>query len=295
MGNYLFIDDSGSKEWKTPYSKDFVDNPPARTAQNLDFWRGNYFVLAGIHISSKTMSILNPIIDQAKIKTFGTKNVELHSSSLRNPHQMRKQYLDKYNITPEELRNFIEDFWYPIFKNYSIQTIAIIVDKRYFKNARHSDTTPLEIAAEALFDRTEIHPNNDCHIIFDQMDSEIKSEKNLQGKVLKISDTKIDLANGKYKNKYNHSSATFEKSSNSNFLQLADMVAYNTWRQFVDYGNEWDIHSPVGQHRNLPMYKFFEIISNNFYHNKKNRISGYGIVKLPDPFNKERGWIIKPE
>lgn len=84
-----------------------------------------------------------------------------------------------------------------------------------------------------------------------------------------------------------------KKSSNSNFLQLADMVAYNTWRQFVDYGNEWDIHSPIGKHRSLPMYKYFDIISSNFYHNKNNRINGFGIIKLPDPFNKKRGWNLE--
>lgn len=247
-------------------------------------------MLAGLHISTDTMKILNPAIDKAKINAFGTKNVELHSSSLRNPHQLKKQYLDKYNITAEKLRHFINDVWYPIFSNYPIQTVAIIVDKRYFKNARHSNISPLEIAAEALFDRTEIHPCSDCNIVFDQMDSEIKSQTDLQGKVLQISNTKIDLANGKYKNKYSHSSVSFEKSSNSNFLQLADMVAYNTWRQFVDYGNEWNIHSPIGKHRSLPMYKYFDIISSNFYHNKNNRINGFGIIKLPDPFNKKRGW-----
>ena len=58
-------------------------------------------MLAGLHISTDTMKILNPAIDKAKINAFGTKNVELHSSSLRNPHQLKKQYLGKYNITAE--------------------------------------------------------------------------------------------------------------------------------------------------------------------------------------------------
>lgn len=33
---------------------------------------------------------------------------------------------------------------------------------------------------------------------------------------------------------------SFDNSANSNFLQLADIVAYNVWRQFVEYGDEWD-------------------------------------------------------
>lgn len=292
MSNYLFIDDSGSKEWRTPYSRDFIDNPPARTKQNLDFWRGNYFVLAGIHITSDLMATLNPLINKKKLEVFGTQYVELHSSNLRNPYQIRKQYLDKYHITNDMLREFIDNFWYPLFENNPIQIIAIIVDKRYFKNFRHIDgKTPLEIASEALFDRTELHPHKDCNIVFDQMDDHIKSAKRDQGKVFEISNTKINLADGKYKNKYSHTSVSFESSANSNFLQLADMVAYNVWRQFVDYGDEWDNHSPIGEHRKLPTYPYFERVSQNFYHSDKNMLNGWGIVKLPDPHNNWlKGW-----
>lgn len=293
MNNFLFIDDSGSKEWKTPYTQDFVDNPPARTSQNLNFWRDNYFVLAGIHVDSDTMAVLNPIIDQKKIEVFGTKYVELHSANLRNPYKIRKEYLDKYHITIEELRNFMENFWYPIYVNYSLQIIAVIVDKRYFKNLRHDGKTPLEIAAEALFDSTELHPHRECNIVFDQMDGHVKSKKRDQGKVFEIAGTKIDFANGKYENKYSHTSVCFDNSANSNFLQLADIVAYDVWRQFVDYGDEWDIHSPEGSHRRLPMYPYFEKISDCFYHDTDNMVSGCGIVKLPDPYNGLRGWKIR--
>ena len=122
------------------------------------------------------------------------------------------------------------------------------------------------------------------------MDNHIKSDKRNQGKVFEIANTKIDLKDGKYKNKYSHTSVNFDNSFNSNFLQLADIVAYNVWRQFVDYGNEWDSHSPVGEHRKLPTYPYFEKISNCFYHDDNNKVSGMGIVKLPDPYNKKKGW-----
>lgn len=86
---------------------------------------------------------------------------------------------------------------------------------------------------------------------------------------------------------------SFDNSANSNFLQLADIVAYNVWRQFVEYGDEWDNHSPEGEHRELPMYPYFERISNCFYHDRNNKVSGCGIVKLPDPYNKQKGWNIE--
>jgi len=42
----VFIDESGKKEYKNPYSKDFINNPPPLEKYE-DFWRDNYFVLCG--------------------------------------------------------------------------------------------------------------------------------------------------------------------------------------------------------------------------------------------------------
>ena len=88
--NFLFIDDSGSKDWETPYSDDFKKSPPIRNEANLNFWRRNYFVLAGLHISANDLKKLNPEINKAKIKCFGTKHVEIKSDWLRNPDQRKK-------------------------------------------------------------------------------------------------------------------------------------------------------------------------------------------------------------
>lgn len=88
--NFLFIDDSGSKIWGTPYAESFVKLPPVRTSQNINFWRGNYFVSSGLHISRSTITILNPKINNLKKKYFGTKHVEIKSDWLRNPSEQKK-------------------------------------------------------------------------------------------------------------------------------------------------------------------------------------------------------------
>ena len=292
MSNYLFIDDSGSKHWDTPYAAEFVDHPPARTPQNYKFWRDNYLVLGGIHTDTETMRRLNKEVDKKKVEVFGTKYVELHASDLRYNLKRRKKYLEPFGITEEELRDFIINFWYPLFEKYNLQSIAVIVDKRYYSNPRH-EKTPLDIVAEGLFDQTELHPHRDCSIIFDQMDKQVKTEKRDQGKILKLARTKINLEDGRFADKYHHTSVGFEKSINSNFLQLADAVAYNTWRQFVDYGDEWEKHLDE-VHRQLPTYEYFAKIADSFYHRSEDgRVSGIGIVKLPDPNNRERGWNIE--
>lgn len=284
MSNFLFVDDSGSKQWETPFAEDFVKHPPERTPENRNFWQGNYFVLAGVHINSQTMAELNPKINEAKEQYFGTKDAEIHSVDLRNPYRKQKKYFAKYSISPERLKEFIDECWYPLFSEFDLQLVAIVVDKRYFYSSERQEI-PLEIAAKALFDQTETHPHKECHIVFDQMDSQLKASKNEQGKILRIANTEIELDDGKYDKKFHHTSVKFDRSCSSNFLQLADTVAYNTWRQFVDYGHEWDHHSTGNNHRELPSYKYFKRIGDNFYCNEKNAVSGVGLIKVPDPIH----------
>lgn len=285
--NYLFIDDSGSKEWETPHSHSFIETPPSRNDQNRNFWLRNYFVLAGLHISAETIAKLNPQIDALKKQYFGTKHVEIKSEWMRNPHQRKKRYLDPFGITEDDLKKFTDE-WYQIFTDNigQIQIQAFVLDKRFYKNKR-SLCTPLQVLTQVLFDRVELHPAKECSIVFDQMDREIRSEKHAQGDILKISSKEVDL--GSFHKKYSHAKPEFEKSKNSNFLQLADTTAYNVLRQFVDHGDKWE---KSDEKDSLPMYSFFKKISGNFYH-RNGRIAGIGIVKVPD--REKLGWSMTKE
>ena len=163
---YFFVDDSGSKIWETPYSREFIKNPPGRTYQNLNFWRRNYFVLAGIHASGETVARLNPQINNLKKRFFGTKHVEIKSNWFRNRHQRKKKYLDTYPVTEERLKEFTEE-WYRVFTDNreSVQIQAFVLDKRYFRNKRDA-YSPLQFSVQVLFDRVEIHPSRECIIVF---------------------------------------------------------------------------------------------------------------------------------
>jgi hypothetical protein len=195
---------------------------------------------------------------------------------MRNPQQKRKRYFEPFGIGENSLKEFT-DGWYSFFENNptAIQIQAFVLDKRFFKD-RRGVCTPLQFLTQVLFDRVELHPNRDCSIVFDQMDNEITSERNQHGEILKISKKEIDL--GSFHQKYSHLKPRFEKSSQSNFLQLADTVAYNVLRQFIDHGDRWEDISATS----LTTYPFFERIVNNFYH-LDGRIAGIGIVKVPDP------------
>jgi len=279
MKDTIFIDDSGSKLWDTPYVSDFVRRPPIRNSENRYFWMNNYFVLAGIYVDINTISKLNPIINNKKKEVFGTKYVEIHSSDIRNPNKRRKKYIDQYGISEDDLRTFIEKFWYPLIAdNPQMKIQAIVLDKRYYKNRQNR--SPLMIATQAMFDRIELGPNKSSLLIFDQMEETLKSEKHEQGDILKIANHEINLH--AFFRKYSHASIRFEKSSASNFLQIADTVAYNILRQFVDYGDKWDGSDTIEE-----MYPYFKMIYNNFYCREgRKQPKSVGIIKLPDPKSK---------
>lgn len=281
--NYLFIDDSGSKDWDTPYARTFVVNPPQRNSDNIKFWRQNYFVLAGVYVKQTALANINPMVNSLKEKTFGTKNVEIKSEWLRNPYQRKKRYIDKFGITEDKLKDFIENKWYGVFEENTkdIRIFSFVIDKRCY-NAKRNDRTPLQELAQVLFDRVEIRKNGECDIIFDQMEKEIKSEKHRQGEILKISSKEIDL--GSFQEGYTHTKPVFEKSCNSNFLQFADTVAYNVWRQFVDFGDQWDDPN----RKRMSLYTYLSRLTPNFY-KSGSRIAGFGIVKVPDIGKKKWG------
>lgn len=230
-------------------------------------------MLAGIHISSNKIAELNPVLDDMKKHFFDTKHVEIKSDWLRNPYQRKKRYANPFGLSEEDLKNFTQE-WYKIFSENSatVQIQAFVLDKRFYKKRKYS---PLKILTQVLFDRVEMYPSGKSFIVFDQMESRIHSERNEQGEVLKISNREINL--GSFHKKYSHVKPRFEKSKNSNFLQLADTVAYNIWRQFVNYGDWWD----EKEKKKLKIYPYFQRIAPNFYH-KNGRISGIGIIKVPD-------------
>lgn len=275
MKHYFFIDDSGSKEWETPYSAEFVTNPPARNDANLKFWRRNYFVLAGVHVAHTDIGDINSDINSIKRKYFGTHKVEIKSDWLRNPHQRKKNYLQKFSITEVDLLRFT-DSWYEIISKYigKLQIQAFVLDKRFFKHKRE-ECTPLQRLTHILFERIALDPrvDNNYQIVFDQMQAEIKSRAHEHGQILMVSEKEVGFES--FHEKYAHAEPVFKSSAHENFLQLADTVAYNVWRQFVAYGDEWNEREMF-----ISLYPFFGKLLPNFFH-KNGRIIGIGLVKDP--------------
>ena len=75
---------------------------------------------------------------------------------------------------------------------------------------------------------------------------------------------------------------SFKDSRHDERLQLADLVAYAVYRQFLDYGPDWEDPS-----KPLDLYEYlgrvFKTLCNN-----DGVVSGYGIVKFP--MNRRVPW-----
>lgn len=280
----VFIDDSGKREYITPYSKDFINNPPDYK-NYLDFWRNNYFVLCGIRIKQNNISEVNESINKLKINYFKTTKVEIKSDWLRNPYKRKKHYLDVYKIPPEKLNEFGDKFVDLVSKyKKEIKIIGVIFDKRYFGNNKRStnEGNPLLKTTQVLFERLEYWTEKNAYniVVFDQMESSLKLSIGQHKKILGVYEKNKGMAKI-FVNEYSRIiDIKFEKSANENFLQIADICAYNIFRQFIEYGRVWFQEELKN---NLPMYKYFSKIRCNFMlHPYKKTVRGSGLICLPD-------------
>ena len=281
----FFIDDSGSKDYLTPYSKEFVKNPPDFDKYE-QFWRNNYFVLCGVRISQEEIGIVNKELNNLKEKYFGTRNVEIKSDWLRNPYKRKKNYTDKFGISLEQLNKFGNELYKLISKNKDkLKLLAVVFDKRFYgdKKRQSGEGNPLAKCSQILFERLQ-YLNTYHVVVFDQMESSLKINKGNHGKILNVL-KENDGMEKIFVTKYDKiSDIKFAESCNENFLQIADICAYNIYRQFVHFGREWD-----GGNKNekgqsvMKKYKYFDKIRCNFIHMPQDKkVCGVGLICLPD-------------
>lgn len=284
----VFIDDSGKKDYLVPYSKNFIDDAP-EFEKYENFWRDNYFVLAGIRIKQEDIGPINQKINLLKKKYFKTDKVEIKSDWLRNPYQRKKHYLNPYKISSEKLNEFGERFIDLIGKHKKkLKILAAVFDKRYYgdQKRQREEGKPLLKTTQILFERLQFAGNYNI-VVFDQMESSLKVTTGQHGKILKVFEDNEGMERV-FVQKYDAiTDIKFIESKNENFLQIADSCAYNIFRQFVQYGREW---SKTGH---LTTYPYFDRIRCNFFYNpKNNQVRGYGLVCIPD-FNKINWDLLK--
>lgn len=290
----VFIDESGKKEYKNPYSRDFIDNPP-KLKNYEDFWRDNYFVLSGVRIKQDDLQIINLKINDLKKEYFGTHKVEIKSDWLRNPHKRKKHYLIPFKISVKRLNEFGEKFIDLIGDHKDqLKLVAVVFDKRFYGDAKRqkSEGIPLLKTAQMLFERLQ-YAGNYHIVIFDQMESSLKLSVGQHDKILNVFQKNHGMEKI-YVDKYDKiTDIKFMQSRNENFLQIADICAYNIYRQFVEFGREW-----AGRDKSkdgetvMSTYPYFDRIRCNFLYNPLNKqVRGVGLTCVPDIYKVNWGLL----
>lgn len=281
----VFIDDSGKKEYKNPYTKDFIDNPP-QFKYYEEFWRDNYFVLCGVRVKQEHLGAINSRINQLKKEHFGTHKIEVKSDWLRNPHKRKKYYIDQFGITHEKLNEFGEKFIDLIseFRDW-LKLIAVVFDKRFYGDAKRQkpEGVPLLKTTQILFERIQ-YAGGYHIVVFDQMESSLKLTTGHHDKILSVFQKNAGMEKIFVDQYDGITDIKFAESCNENFLQIADVCSYNIFRQFVMCGREWSGKNISADGTQiLRTYSYFERIRCNFFYTVHDRkVRGVGLTCVPD-------------
>lgn len=264
----LYIDDSGTKE--------YADDP-----SEYGKGKSRYFVFGGVLLSLAEAATLSSKIIALKLKTFQTESVEIKSNWLRQPKERKARYLDTFEITDNELTEFVEAFYETICAA-NIKLFASVVDKVHMKEKYPSPWYAPAVAYEILLQRVEleIKRSGSVAVSIDDMTgatpkgNQYKRNLARQHEALKKTgsslqrDFRFDHIKGRLR---------FINSAHSHLVQVADVVAYNVYRQFSEHGDAWENSSL----QRLPTYTYFHRLASKFCTDGKRRIQGYGIVKFP--------------
>lgn len=274
----LFIDDSGNKD----YSRDGVYRPSGG--------RTPYFVFGGLLVTPGAAGMIDVEMRALKVLTFGTPDVEIKAHWLRRREERTKRYLDKYGVSPQNLKRFTEAT-YEVIREADCQLVACAVNKaevqRLYRDRAYYAPA---IAYDCLLQRAQQEMAScagEVHVTIDSMTGATPAGNQhldllrKQHEALKKRGSTIrrgmplDRIGG----------IAFRDSERDERLQLADLVAYAVYRQFVDHGSDWEDPS-----KPLPTYEYLDRIAPKF-RNDRGRIQGYGIVKFPR--NRRVLWAVE--
>ena len=269
----LYIDDSGTKEY-------------ASSGQEYGF-RGRgvskYFVFGGILLSDSASGCLVEAIKALKRGFFGREDVEIKSNWLRNPGTCRKKYLNPYGKTTHQLNGFVEEM-YSCISECSLEIVAAVVDKVQSK-ARYGSKAwyPPAIAYELLMQRAvqAVRLPDTLAVVIDDMMGATPAGNQYKAN-LKTHHAQLRKTGSKLQPKLRFDSVNndlrFVDSAHWIQVQVADIVAYNVYRQFVDHGEAWESSDNDAP---LPVYPWLEKLGPKFRSDSSGRIQGYGIIKFP--------------
>lgn len=216
-----------------------------------------------------------------KRECFGTADVELKSNWLRIPTERTRRYLVPFGITADRLRQLTAEVK-TIMTSGDLTFVASAVDKPAVlaKYSPEKAWYPSAIAYQFLLQRYEKHcARADAvgHLTIDDMSG--SSPKHHQWRALLRAHHDLLKKDGcritKMMFPHIADRPLFASSAQLHLLQLADLLAYNIFRQFREHGDVWD-RTDVAK---LPVYEPLQPLLPHFMLGEDGTIQGWGIVK----------------
>ncbi|MFL6202391.1 MAG: DUF3800 domain-containing protein [Thermoanaerobaculia bacterium] len=269
----LCVDDSGTKEY----------------SPSGEYGAGNtrYFLFGGPFLKVDEAKKLAARIRRLKLETFGTERIEVKSNWLRIDRERKARYLERFGKSEADLTRFVDAFYQAIAES-DLVLIACVVDKVHMLE-QYGDRAwyPPAAAYEMLLQRAHAEMA-DCRssgsgtcfstIVDDMSGATPKGHQyreNLRRHHAQLKRSGSTLWKGLT---FEHlRSLRFVDSRQSEMLQVADVIAYNVYRQFRQYGEEWETRGL----ETLPAYPWFSRLLGKFRRGANGRIQGFGVAKIP--------------
>jgi hypothetical protein len=277
----MYVDDSGTKEYS-----------PTKTYST----KGGctpYFAFGGLLLTPAEAGTASVKMRALKLACFGSEHVEIKANWLRVEKERKKRYLDPYGIDDSKLNAFVEDV-YSLILSLDCKLIAAIVVKPQM-HERYGDMPwyAPAVAYECLMQRVQLEMeerDGTAHITVDDMDGATPKGKqyrdNLERHHHQMATNGSRLRRGMIMNRL--AGISFADSKADERLQLADLVTYSVYRQFVDNAAAWDATGTS----ELPTYAYLGRLGPKF-RSFNGVIAGFGIVKFPTVTRNR--WAIKTE
>ncbi|MDD5263559.1 MAG: DUF3800 domain-containing protein [Candidatus Bipolaricaulis sp.] len=265
----LYVDDSGTKEYAVGTRK---------------YGRGNsrYFVYGGVLIRIADSGRLSERLITLKLECFGDDTVEVKSDWLRIPKERKLHYLEPYGLTDEKLDIFVSDFYGAVIQT-DLLLIAAVIDKVHMQedyppNPWYPPAVAYEILAQRV--ENELRGHGVATVSIDDT-SGATPHGNQYSENLRRHHARLISYGSALQRGFTFTSLgpriKLVDSARSHMIQVADLVAYNVFRQFVEHGEEWETMG-LGK---LPTYDYFRRIAGKFRADSRGVIQGYGVIKFP--------------
>lgn len=253
---YLFyLDESGEREYES---------------------ESQYFVLCALGVPEDTWQELDARINALKRECFGRSEVEIKSSWLRRERERRKRYIEPYRISEDSLRKFTAQLYQTLWEA-NIVLIACAVDKFALQRESAQLESPLVRAYLTLLEQIQsfLRAQQDFGIVvFDKInesqfkkygyEQELAQQHLLWRQRTAQREGTVRVIEG----------LLFLPSHENNFIQLADLCAYNIYRQFVNHGDEWDTGF-------VSRYDYFALIEGKLFCDADGSYRGFGLRRCP--------------